>query len=260
MARKMEVLIVDIETAPVKANLWRPDMGYVPHQMMEDDIFMLSWAARWRGQKKIHSDIVDPDEAVARQDLRIVKSLADIIREAEAVIAHNAKKFDLPKINGRLAVQRVEPLEPFRTVDTLQLSRKSFGFSYNHLDYLAQIFLDEHKIRTDFELWRMCIQGHKPSLDKMLRYNQKDVKLLEEVFDAMLPYLRGVPRLAVAEKDMEWACPNCASGDVIKRGFHDTNASRFQTWECKSCGSYSRERKGTIEPRLALVSLPGSWN
>ena len=94
----------------------------------------------------------------------------------------------------------------------------------------------------------------------MERYNRKDVSLLEQTLDKMIPYLRGVPRLAVATKDMEWACPTCASADVIKRGFHNTNASTFQTWECKSCGSYSRERKGTIEPRLSLVPMPGSWN
>lgn len=254
--RKAETLVYDIETAPMDTHLWRPNQQWIPHEMLNEDSFMLTWSAKWLEKGKVFDDSITPEEATNRDDSRIVASLATHMREAEVVIAHNAKRFDQPRVNGRLMVLNQEPLTPVRVVDTLALARKSFDLAYNSLDYLADILFDDHKIKTEFDLWRRVVRGDQKAIDKMVRYNRKDVRLLEKVFLRMRPYVRGLPRMAIPERDREHACPHCASANLQKRGFHDTNVSRFQTWQCNKCGRYSRTYRGTLQPRAGLVPLP----
>lgn len=249
----MKVLFFDIETAPMSGWMWRPKTEYVPHGQRIEDSFMLTWAAKWQGSKRMYSDYVTPTFARTRDDSAIVGSLAALVREADIVVAHNGRRFDVPRLNGRLLVLGLEPLPPFRVIDTLELARKSFDLPYNRLDYLGQVLLGEGKIDTDFDLWRNVMAGDERAMRYMVRYNRKDVNLLERVFDRILPYARGVPRMVRAERDGEFACPHCGSTDLEKRGFHDTNASSFQVYHCNKCGHWPRER---INDRKRLRLVP----
>lgn len=251
----MKILHFDIETAPMSGYMWRPKTEYVPHNQRIEDSFMLTWAAKWWGQKKMLSDWLPPAEVQARDDSSLVESLADLVREADIVVAHNARRFDVPRLNGRLLVLGLEPLSPFRVIDTLEISRRSFDLPYYRLDYMAQILLGEGKIDTDFDLWRNVMAGDPKAMAEMVKYNRKDVLLLEGVFEKILPYAKGLPRMVNAIVDGEFACPFCGSHDLMKRGFQDTNAGTYQTWQCNICKRYSRERTG-LRPRLALVPVP----
>jgi DNA polymerase elongation subunit (family B) len=252
---KQRILHFDIETAPMSGYMWRPKTEYIPHNQRLEDSFMLTWAAKWAGTNKMMSDFLDPEHIAARDDAPVVESLAELVREADIVVAHNARRFDVPRLNGRLLVLQLEPLTPFRVIDTLQVARASFDLPYNRLDYLAQILLGEGKIDTDFDLWRDVMNGSETAMRRMVRYNRKDVRLLEGLFDAMLPYAKGLPRMVRADYDGEFACPYCGSHDMMGRGYHDTNAQTYHTWQCNICQRYSRERTND-QKRLRLVPIP----
>lgn len=254
----MKVLIFDIETAPMSGYMWRPKTEYVPHNQRLEDSFMLTWAAKWRGKGPgtgMKSDALSPDEVLARDDGRLVESLATLVREADLVMAHNGRRFDMPRLNTQLMLRQLEPLSPVRIIDTLELVRKSFDLPYNRLDYLAQVLIGEGKIETDFQLWRDVMAGDERAMRYMSRYNRKDVVLLEKVFDRTMPYLKGLPRMVRASFDGEFACPYCGSHDLMKRGTYDTNASTFQAYQCMKCGHYPSERTNDRK-RLALVPRP----
>lgn len=251
----MNVLHFDIETAPMSGYMWRPKTEYIPHSQHIEDSIMLTWAARWRGHKKLMSDFLAPEDVLDRNDLPIVASLAELVREADIVVAHNARRFDVPRLNGRLMLMQMEPLTPVRVIDTLTLVRSSFDLPYNRLDYLSQAMLGKGKIDTDFELWRRVMAGDEAAMKYMVRYNRKDVVLLEEVFEYILPYVKGLPRMIRPDYDGEVACPWCGSHDLQKRGFHDTNTQTYQTYQCNQCKRYSRERTNDRR-RLALVPVP----
>lgn len=253
--KQLPALVFDIETAPVKANLWRANQEYVPHEMVDADSFVICWSAKWYGGREVASDIVTPAEAKDRYDARVVASLAEMMREAELYIAHNGSRFDLPRINGRLMVLEQEPLTPGRMIDTLTLARRSFDLPYNKLDYLAAILFNDHKLRTEFDLWRRCVLGDEAALRRMLKYNRKDVTLLERVFDRMKPYVNNLPRMFVPTTDREWACPTCGSPNVIKRGHHNTAVGRTQTWFCKDCFRYSNPWTSANNPRAGLKAM-----
>jgi DNA polymerase elongation subunit (family B) len=211
-----------------------------------EDSYMLSWAAKWEGQRKVYSDHLTPAETHKQDDSRIVLSLADMIREADIIVAHNGDRFDLKRVNGRVAIHRQEPLGPVKTIDTLKLSRASFGYAYHHLDSLAQVFLDEHKIKTDFDLWVEAKNGSESAMRKMVTYNRKDVTLLEQVFEAMRPYVKKLPRMV---DGTGVACPSCGSDDYQKRGkkFYRTDAFNYQRYQCNNCRRWFKLKSAEAE-------------
>lgn len=75
------------------------------------------------------------------------------------MIAHNGKKFDIPKINTRFIINGLNPPSPYKQIDTLEVARKQFGFSSNSLDALATFFGFDNKDPHDFILWKSCLNG-----------------------------------------------------------------------------------------------------
>lgn len=250
--RRLRVLLYDIETAPLLAYIWSPCDEYVQMDRLIHDSFLLSWSAKWLGEDAVEGDVVSSEEAVRQDDQRIVARLAELIRSADLVVAHNGDSFDLPKLNNRLLQLGIQPLGPVKTIDTLSLARKNFRLAYNKLDYLGEFLGLGRKIHTEFELWRSCYMGDGVALGKMLKYNKQDVVLLEKVFNALKPYVRSLPRLVDAGYDGQIACPFCGSEKLKESGLYRTNASTFQKYVCGDCGRHGRSKTAIRESRLGV--------
>lgn len=250
----LKILYMDIETAPLLAYIWSPADDYVNHDRLIHDSWILTWSAKWAHESKVRTGVVTPSEALMQDDTRLLVDLADLLRSADIVVAHNGDKFDIPVINGRLVQLGLKPLGPIKTIDTLTLARKSFKIAYKNLDYLGEILGLGRKLKTGFELWKRAYHGDPKALKAMSKYNVQDVLLLEKVFDAMKPYVKGLTRLVEADYDGEYACPTCGSHDLTRRGFHRTNAGTYQRYVCNDCGRYSKDRTA-IKQRLATTPL-----
>src|SRR5680860_489287 len=103
MAQKLKVLVYDIETAPIMGfvwSLWKQNVGL---NQIVDTSFMLTWAAKWLGEKRMLSASLTKKEVIAQDDSRITQDLADLIREADIIMAHNGDRFDFPIVNARTA-------------------------------------------------------------------------------------------------------------------------------------------------------------
>lgn len=242
----LRILFFDLETAPLLAHVWSAYADYVGHEQMLHDSFLLTWSAKWGDQKRIISARLTTREAQDQDDTRIVAELADLIREADIIIAHNVDRFDLPMFNNRLLLLGLEPLGPVQTIDTLKLAKSSFRLAYNKLDYLAYKLGLGKKIKTDFNLWRQAYLGSETALAKMERYNRRDVQLLEQVFEKLKPYVKKLPRMVDGSGVI---CPVCGSDHYQKRGtrYHRTNAFNYQRFQCQNCGRYFRLKKA--EPK-----------
>lgn len=254
MSRKLKILFFDVETSPLKAYVWGQRADWIPQGQLLHDSFLLSWAARWEDQRRILSEVLTPEEAIEQNDERIVASLADLLREADYVVAHNADNFDIPVVNTRLLRLGMDPLGPVRTIDTLKLARKSFRFASNKLDYIARILGVPQKLETSFELWDGCYRGDPASLAYMVKYNRHDVAVLQSVYYSLLPYVKGLPRLVESNGLVE-CCPYCGGENLQRRGFYRTNASTFQRWQCTDCSRWSRTRTAEPGKRTALVPV-----
>lgn len=253
----LRVLFFDVETSPLLSYHWRVWKENIAPSQIEHGTFLLAWAAKWADKQKVESAALSPAEAKAQDDSRIVASLADMIRTADVIVAHNLDRFDLPVLNTRLLALRLPPLPTVTRVDTLKVAKKNFRQTFNRLSYLADFLGIPTKDQMEFEDWRQACQGSQKALTKMRAYCRQDVRVLEGVFDGMRPYAQGLPRMVDAEHEMQRACPHCGAGfEALKpSGVYRTKASNFPKYRCDVCGKEARTRSATRGTKLALHPL-----
>ncbi len=252
---KAKILFLDIETAPVKAYVWRMWKENISLDQVISDWFMLSWSAKWFNSEEVMSDVLTSDEAINEDDERIVYSLWQILNEADIVVTHNGIKFDLPKIQSRLVIHGFPPTTPYKQIDTCKIAKQQFGFSSNKLDALATYFGIENKIKTNFKLWSDCLNGCEEALFKMEEYNIMDVIILEKVYLKLRPYIKGHLNIGLFENNAN-VCPHCGSHDVnqIPGKYHYNSTTLNILFRCSSCGAVSRGYKN-IYPEEFKKSL-----
>ena len=73
--RKPSILFFDIETLPLEVMTFKIYDQYVSHEQILRDWCIASWAAKWKGEDEIHSDVLTQTEAIIKDDYRIVRSL-----------------------------------------------------------------------------------------------------------------------------------------------------------------------------------------
>lgn len=252
-ARIPKILIFDIETAPMRAYVWRMWKENIAPCQVISDWFMIAWSAKWLYAGEVMGDVLTSKEAVAEDDSRIVKSLWKLIDAADIVVSHNGDRFDIPRMNARFIIHDLYPPKPYFSVDTCQTARRQFGFSSNRLDSLADYFGFDHKLDTDFSLWQKCLEGDSEALGYMSEYNKRDVTLLEEVYLKLRPWIRNHPNISNILQDMN-VCTVCGSYRLEKiEGEYYTGVNRYELYRCKDCGAVIRGRK-------ALPSVVGHVN
>lgn len=248
-------MFYDIETSPMLAWIWQAKTEYVSASMAEtDDRALLCWSAKWSDSQEVISARVTSSEAKAQDDTRIVAKLADLMRTADYVVAHNGNRFDYKRVNARLLVNSLPPLGSVQSIDTLTIARSSFDLPYNNLNYLAQRLGFGEKLPTDFELWRRAFYGDVEALKALEVYNRQDVILLEHLFHAMVPYAKTLPRLVDSAEWREELCPYCGSTERKKSGVHRTKVNTFQKFRCE-CGREYRGWQAVKSQTLGSVGL-----
>lgn len=251
------ILTFDIETSPMQAYVWSRWKQNVYLEQTISEWFMICWAAKWFGSNETLSDCVTSKEILKEDDSRIAKSLWELIDQADIVIAHNGKRFDVPKMNTRFFMAGLPKPSPYTQIDTLQVARQEFAFSSNKLDALAGYFGLEHKSQTSFKLWKDCLKGDQESLDYMELYCRKDVKILEEVYIKLRPWIRNHPNLGLYVESNDMICPSCGSKNLTRdNSFHYTRVSKFEIMRCNNCKSLSRMRTSSypVGKRKKLIT------
>ena len=236
------ILILDIETAPLRAFVWQTSVynANISHKQLISDWFMLSWSAKWLYDCEVMGSAVTPKEAKKGDDKKITKQLWMLFNKADIIIAHNGDKFDLPNCNTRFICNGLTPPSPYRTIDTVRIARKQFGFTYNKLDFLAERLGFGRKLDTDFDLWVKCLDGDKSALDRMLEYNKKDVLLLEDVYIKLRGWMNSHPNMNKYQDTLH-CCSHCGSDNVKEKGKYYTQCNYYTSFVCGDCGAFSRQ-------------------
>ena len=239
-----KILIFDIETAPIRAYIWQLWKQDVHLDQIISDWFCIAWSAKWLYNDYTMGDVLTPEEIKNEDDKRIMTSLWKLIDEADIVVSHNGNKFDIPRINSRFIINGLKPTKPYFSVDTCQVAKKQFGFSSNKLDALATHFNIPHKLETNFDLWKRCLDGDKEALQYMLKYNMKDVDILEEVYIKLRPWIKNHPNIGNLAGE-QTACANCGSTNLllIHGKYYYTSVGKYNIFVCNDCGAVSRGRK-----------------
>jgi DNA polymerase elongation subunit (family B) len=247
-----KILLFDIETAPVITYQWATGLYKAnthPEQLIKDT-YLLSFSAKWFNNKKViyydQSNIKEKEN-----DYKLCLKLRDLLSEADIVIAHNGRAFDLRFINARFAIWGIDPPSPYQQIDTYEASKKHFGFTYNRLEYLAIALKCKHqKLKhgkyPGLSLWIECLTDNKDAWAEMKRYNINDTLVLEDVYVKLRPYIVGHPNLGIFVDVKNPVCPKCG-GDVQRRGEYKNRTNIYNRYRCNKCLGWSRGRK-SINP------------
>lgn len=251
-----KILIFDIETSPTISYTWRRYNENVSLDQVIQDPIMLTWSAKWLYGTEIMSDKITPDEVKDANDYRIVKSLWNLVNEADIVVAHYGDNFDLPMLNSRAIINNLPPYSITTSIDTKKIASKQFRFPSNKLDALGEYFKVGKKIKTDFTLWKRCMNGEQAAIDEMSMYNDQDVIVLEEVYLKLRPYIKAHPNVGLYLESDKPVCANCGSDHLHVEGSYYTNTGRYTVYRCE-CGAMSRVRY-TNYPKNARKQLLNS--
>ena len=240
-----KILILDIETAPIRAKVWGIWNQNISIDQIGQDWFMMTWAAKWLFEDKVYSAKLTGKEALKQDDKRIVKGIWQMLNEADIVVAHNGDKFDLPRLNTRFIVHKLNPPLPYQSIDTLKHIKRQFAFTSNKLDFVNRILELPRKVKTDgFILWDKCYIGDEKSLAKMEEYNINDVRILEDTYLRLRPWIKPHPNTGLFILDeKECRCPSCGSNKLEEQGKrYYTTVNLYATYRCTNCGATARKR------------------
>jgi len=255
-----KVLIFDIETAPLRAFIWSKWQKGVNDGQIISDWFIICWSAKWLFEDEIYNACITSKEIAIGNDERVVRSLWRMMDEADIVIAHNGKKFDRKKANTRFLAHDLKLPSPYELIDTLLHARKQFGITSNRLDYIAQDFFGiEGKKENSRGHWERCMNGDSEALNEMQDYCNQDIRVREDVYLKLRPYIQPHPNIGLHVASTIQCCSTCGSDDLTFGGTYRTYVNEYESFRCNSCGALGRVRKSAtpkqVKDRLT-VSLP----
>lgn len=231
----MKTLLIDIETAPHVAHVWGLWQQNVGLPQIIDSGYVMCWSAKWLGQDEVMFSSIFHN---GKKEMLL--TIHDLLDQADAVIHYNGTKFDIPTLNKEFLLEGWFPPSPIKEIDLLKTARSKFKFPSNKLDYISQALKLGKKIKhIGHELWIKCMNNDKEAWDQMREYNIQDVVLLEKVYYALRPWIKGHANLGLYSEDSE-VCPHCGGKHYQRRGFQYTASCKYQRYQCTDCGTWFR--------------------
>lgn len=232
-----KLLVIDIETRPSLGYVWQLwDQNISLSQLLEVGE-VICFAAKWVGQKKVTFKSV-----YHHSKEEMVQSAWDLMNEADAIIHYNGRAFDIKHLNREFLLAGLKPPSPHKDIDLLTVARSRFKFVSNKLDHIAeQLGLGTKVSHSGFQLWTDCLKNDPAAWKKMKEYNIHDIVLTEQVYEILKPWIKNHPNVALYNGSEIFACRNCASEDLQKRGYAYTASSRYQQYCCNNCGAWNRD-------------------
>lgn len=236
----MKILTIDIETSPLDVYAWRIFKENIGVSQIKKPTRVLSWAARWYG-----SDETIYASERTHTHRNMILAMYELLDEADVVVGWNSKRFDVRHLNREFFELGLPPPRPFQQVDVQKVYQKYFNFPSYKLEYVARVILGERKIKTDFELWVLCLENVPEAWDLMEEYNCYDTELTEKLYGRVIGWIDNHPNHGLYVEDQENPiCRNCGGTHVIKKGkeFTTTGVFAYQRYKCRDCGANLRGR------------------
>lgn len=244
--QKPRIILFDLETLPNLAEalkVW-PQLSDYPGKTLRATITTMICAG-WKvyGKKEVHCinawDYKEWGKDV-NNDYHVAKAIYEVLKDADAVVTHNGKRFDWKFLQTRLAAHGFDLLHNITHIDTKETSsRHLFSFN-NRLGYLGEWLTGDKKLKHEgWDLW-VKVHGKDPkAMDLMERYCKQDVKLLEKVFKRMVPLFNNMPNHNLFG-NRNGVCPNCGSSALLSNGWRVTKTTKYKRLKCSDCGSGCR--------------------
>lgn len=241
-AVRPRILVIDVENSPNLGWTWEKWQTNILQFVQEWHLLTVAW--KWKDEKRIHSAKLsdfplyktEPDN-----DRELAKLIHHLFNEADIIVGHNVKEFDIRKVNTRFWEHRLTPTSPYKVVDTLKVLRAKGSLNSYKLGDVCQWLFGEQKIDTGgIGLWLRCLEGDEKALLKMERYNRHDIHLTDKLYDFLRPWDDYHPNVTLG-RGLRYACPACGSQNTIRHKTRYLKAWVVEQFKCKEkdCGRYS---------------------
>lgn len=243
--KKVKTLIFDIETAPIIAATWSLFQDSIHHDAIIQDWYVICACWKWAGEKKVHIA-----KTYNENDKNVILKMKKAIEQADEVVAHNGKKFDLKKLQARALMNNIEPIVAPVVIDTLIQARKHFALTSNRLDAVCKQLGIPAKTGTSLKLWMDVLKGKKKAVNDMAKYCANDVLILEKLYDILKPYM-DVGYNRAFDLDEE-GCPKCGGNFYHKHSVQVTKTASYQRYRCNDCGSVFRGSENLMKGKKVM--------
>lgn len=254
---KAKIIIWDLETLPDPRKIYQviPSIGAWPGRTFKGELqSIMSFGYKYYGDKEAQCvSVWDLDKkwnSRRNDDSALVAYAYNILKDADEIVTHNGKSFDVKVLNTRLAMYGMPPIPNVSHVDT-KLAAKKLSLYSNSLANVAKFFKLEDKMSfsNKWSLWTRIAFGESTKKDRTLMsdYCKQDVDTLEEVYTTLMPYhgTSSVNKNFFANKPV---CPTCGSNNVHKHGIKRTKTREYRRLLCQNCGAASEaDSKGNLK-------------
>lgn len=174
-------------------------------------------------------------------DFELCKDIRHILEDADVIIGHNSKGFDLKYINTRLLIHGMHPITHKSHIDTYHdIARHYIKVRSRKLGTLARTFdLPVQKGHMDFPKdWNNVIVRKKGAMAKMLKYNKGDVIVLELLYEKLCELLPNPPHMGLLRglSKKQISCKFCGSEHVHGNGYRFATNTVTHRLRCADCG------------------------
>lgn len=240
------VLFLDTESAPNVACVWGIHEQRLSYKDIIHEWFLLSAQWSWNDSPKVNTvSILDDKKRFKdnfRDDYHVVKTIRDVISEADIIVGHHIRGHDLKKINAKIIDYEIEPIKMPLIVDTLAWARQ-FGFTSRKLgDLCTKLDLTE-KLSHSPGAFLLAACGNKAAIREIVEYGIGDVPTLRELYYRLRPYAPTHPNNGLFRGDGIKCCPKCGADSFKARGFSYTSVGKFQKYQCTDCLGWFKSGK-----------------
>ncbi len=252
-----KITIFDLETLPnmkEAMKVW-PQLSNYPGLTLKatiTSIICMGW--KRYGEKKTHCinawDYSARWKKDVNDDYELVKAARDVLKDSDAVITYNGKRFDWKHLQTRILYHGLEPLHNIHHIDAMQVAKRHLYAFNNRLTTIAQLTTDDDKLDhgEGWDLWVKVSERDPKAMKLMEKYCKQDVVVLEKVYNVLRPLINNIPNHNIYTH-AERVCPNCGSMRIISNGWRTTKTGRYKRYLCQNCGTSSRTDTKDQMPR-----------
>lgn len=256
-----KILLFDLETSAALVYAFGRHKQYINQDAVYKEggrILMASY--RWLHEKETHI-LVDKAQIKQGLDFNVTLALWELFSEADAVVAHNGRNFDVKMLEAACLRNDIMTLPTVHILDTLEIAKKKFRLPSNKLDSLGAFIQAGRKVsHSGIDLWVKVQQGDEDAIAEMVEYCIQDTELLHEVFIWLRS--RGLVsgfNAANYYDDNKTRCKTCGSEDLEYTGrMVTTPTGKFKEIRCNTCNSVQRNKTdyNSRDKRKSLTASP----
>ena len=241
-----KIILFDIETLANLREVMKviPNLGDYPGLTLKASInSVICFGYKYLGGKRVNCinawDFEKPWKKNINDDYHLLKEAYEVLKEADAVVTHNGKRFDWKFIQTRLLYHGFPPLPKIRHIDTCEESKKNLFMFNNRLNTVAKFLTDSTKMENGgWDLW-VDVSERKPKAMKLMEeYCKQDVLVLEKVFNKLRPVIKGLPNRNIFKEGDIKVCPGCGSENLRSNGYRTTTTRSYKRYICVDCKSW----------------------